>query len=178
MFVLFLFVFVAENVSIAMARTARRSVASDHQSSPKTGHHTREHRPHRSAGHLSANGFAQEATNTTHHTSRRSKWAQIPRPIYNTNSRTSYAFSNVYCRFQFSAIPKMSVILHSAKIEHEHRRQRRTHCPSTTTLSMQRQRRRSNTSPPNVNELEWSFMPRTMSWQVYELQLRSAGFSV
>lgn len=68
------FFFVAENVSIAMARTARRSIASDHQSSPKTGHYTKEHRQHRSAGHLaSANGFASRATNTTHHTSRRSK---------------------------------------------------------------------------------------------------------
>lgn len=74
MFAIFvLFVFVAENVSIAMARTARRSVASDHQSSPKTGHFTKEHRQHRSAGHLSANGFTQDATNTTHHASRRSK---------------------------------------------------------------------------------------------------------
>lgn len=63
----------AENVSIAMARAARRSVASDHQSSPKTGHHTKEHRQHWSAGHSSANEFSQDATNTTHHTSRRSK---------------------------------------------------------------------------------------------------------
>lgn len=54
-------------------------------------------------------------------------------------------------------------IFRNTKTEHVLRRQRRTHCLSTTTLSIQRQRRRSNTSLPNVNELEWSFMPRTMS---------------
>lgn len=69
-----------------------------------------------------------------------------------------------YCGFtKFSAIPKMLDIFHNATTEHVHRHQRRTQCPITYTLSIQRQRRRWNTSLPNVNELEWSFMPRTMS---------------
>lgn len=62
-----------------------------------------------------------------------------------------------------SAIPKMLDILRNTEIKRGHHRRRRTHSPSTTTSSMQPHGHRSNTSLPNANELEWSFMPRTMS---------------
>lgn len=103
-----------------MARTARRSVASDHQSSPKTGHYIKEHRQHRSTGHLSANAFAQDATNTTHHTSRRSKWVEK----YSTDfvPPLSWTF-----RFYFSNSKNAG---HSS----QHRNQTRTPSPTPYTL--------------------------------------------
>lgn len=57
-----------------MAKTARRLVASDHQSSPIISHYSEKQRKHRSAIHSAAKPVSetiQDATNTTHHISRK-----------------------------------------------------------------------------------------------------------
>lgn len=105
-----------------MARTARRSVASDHQSSPKTGHYTKEHRQHRSTGHLSANAFAQDATNTTHHTSRRSKWVHPIQLI------SSFHFN----LFQFPCVFRSN----SKNGGHNSQRKNQTRTPSPTPYTL------------------------------------------